>query len=178
MKNNLIVYENDWILERIYEVSDRIRDKLVDQTLFEERCIKRVSGYLSICETNKRNRRYIERLINEVASAVIERNRNEHTSLFSALIITEGDEGEEVEFEPQDVLANVEEEVLAKETATLLAQDDCRDKMILRYWLIGNTNSAYISRSLARTFGGNDKSHRVYVHRFRESCRKHLETAI
>ena len=177
MKNNLIVYENGWIIQRIYEVSDRIRDKLTDQTLFEERCIKRITDYLLICETNKRNKRYIERLINEVASAVIERNRNEYAELFSELS-TESEEDKEMEYEPIDVLADVESEVIKRETVTLLAENDCRRLTVLEGWAIGNTNDNQISRALARTYGGNPESHRKFIQRFRLRCREQMSAAI
>lgn len=176
MENILVVYENDWILERVYTVSDRIRGRITDQTLFEERCIKRVADYIAVKEENIRNRRYIEKLINEVASAVIGRNKNEHATIFSELS-TEDDEEDEIEFEVEDVLADVESEVMVKEMTALLAQDDHSKKLILGYWTMGNTNNAYISRSLARTKGGNEESHRKAIQRFRKSCRE-LLTAI
>jgi|SRR5699024_2369340 len=177
MENKTIVYEIGWILERIYTVSDRVRNKLTDQSLFEERCIERVANYLNVCESHRRNKRYIERLINEVASAVLTRNRNEHAEIFSELSKKDED-GEELEFEPEDVLADVEKEVMAKEMTALLAQDDHRKKEILGYWAIGNTNNAYISRSLARTFGGNAESHRKAINRFRKECHEYLNVAI
>lgn len=174
---NLIVYENEWIVERVHQVSDRIRDKLVDQTLFEDRCIKRIAEYLVISETHIRNRRYIDRLINEVATdAVNVRYRKEYGTTFSDMITT-GEDGEDIEYEPIDVLANVESEIMAKEMIALLAKDDHRKKEILGYWAIGNTNNAYISRSLARTFGGNMESHRKAINRFRKECHD-LITAI
>lgn len=177
-ENILIVYKNDWIIKRVYEVSDRIRFKVVDQTKFEDRCIKRLANYLSADESNKHNRMYIERLIQEVAAAELKRNKKEYAELFSDFA-TENNEGDsEIDFDPIDVLADVESEVVAKEMVDLLAQDDLRNKMILEYWLLENTNTALISRSLARAFGGNDKSHRVHVYRFRESCRNQLSAAV
>lgn len=177
VNKNLIVYKNKWIIERIYAVSERIRNKVTDQTLFEERCIKRVAEYLALDESNSKNKRYIDRLINEVASAVVERNRNEYAELFTELNRTD-DEGDEIEFEPQDVSANVEEDVIQRETAALLAQGDCKKEKILGFWVIGNTNSTHISRSLARTYGGNIESHRKYIQRFRKSCAEQLKSAI
>lgn len=177
VENNLIVYQTEWIITRIYEVSERIRHKVTDQTLYEERCIKRVADYLAQDKTNKRNKRYIERLINEVAAAVVTRNKNEHADIFTSLAI-EDDDGEEVEFEPQDVLTDVESEVIQKETAAKLTQGDCRKELILGYWTIGNTNDKQISRSLTRSMGGNAESHRKYIQRFRKSCATELTAAI
>ena len=171
MKNNLIVYENRWIIEKIYEVSDRIHGQLVDPTLFEERSIKRVGEYLAQSESNRNNRRYIVRLINEVASAAIERNKNEHADTFTSLT-TKNEKGETIEYTPEDVLANVESEVLAKEMATLLAQGNLRKKIILGNWITGNDNVSDIARLMAQTIGGSVETHRKYIHRFQKECRK------
>jgi|SRR5699024_6098210 len=177
MNKQALVYEVSWLIDRIYRESDKLLDKITDTTRFEDRCIKDIGEYLSLDEGNVRNKDHLVWLIKRKVKEATDNYKKEDNEYFSDVVSMEAFD-EEVEFEPQDVLANVEEEVMAKETAALLAQDDCRDKAILNYWLIGNTNSAHISRSLARTFGGNDKSHRVYVHRFRESCRNQLETAV
>src|SRR5690625_4541972 len=176
MKNNLIVYENRWIIEEIYSVTDRIRNKVTDTTLFEERVINRISEYLHKKEANKKNSRYIIRMINEVARSVVNRNKNEHAQTFSELTTVDCD-GESIEFEPIDVLANVESDVIAKEMAALLAQDD-RRKTVVEAWTDGNTNTKSISRTLARTFGGNVESHRKFVQRFRNECHALLDVAI
>src|SRR5690554_266790 len=177
MKNILIVYKNEWILNAVYETSDRIRGKVTDQTLFEERAIKRVGEYLLQNKENRRNKRYIIRIINEVAKSVVERNKNEQYTLLTELIYTNED-GEEVEFEPVDVLADVESEVLKKETIDLLAKGDRRKLKVLESWAVGNKNDKQISRTLASTFGGNPESHRKYIQRFRKDCHNILATAI
>src|SRR5690554_3047613 len=177
MKNILIVYKNEWILNAVYETSDRIRGKVTDQTLFEERAIKRVGEYLLQNKENRRNKRYIIRIINEVAKSVVERNKNEQSTLLTELIYTNED-GEEVEFEPVDVLADVESEVLKKETIDLLAKGDRRKKLIVECWSNGNDNASQISRVLAHSFGGNTESHRKFVQRFQKLCREELSTAI
>lgn len=177
--NNLIIYETSWIINRIYSVSDSIRGLVTDQTLFEERCITRIGEYLSKDFTRTRHRRYIERMIGEVATSVIERNKNEYAELFSTLSAEQEDgEGQEIEFEPVDVLANVESEVIRNETIALLAEGDCKKSMVLQSWADGNGNVMEISRSLARSFGGNIESHRKSVSRFRTECRNRLATAI
>lgn len=176
-KHNLIVYKNKWIIERIYEVSDELRSRVTDQTLFEERCINRVGGYLDINSSNVRNRRYIERMIREVASSILGRNKNEAAELFTDLGTKDEESDEEIEYEPIDVLANVESEVIKKETITLLAQDDRRRTSVLEAWALGNTNDSQISRTLARTFGGNFDSQRKFVQRFQKECREQLLSA-
>src|SRR5690625_1716845 len=177
MKKALEVYRNKWVIERIYVVSDRIRDKVTDQTLFEERCINRIGEYLVKSNDNINNKKYIERMINEVAKSVVDRNKNEMAEYFSSLK-KEDEEGEELEYEPTDFLADVESEVIEKDMVALLAEDDHRKLKVLEGWRIGNTNDKQISRTLAGTFGGKSDSHRKFIQRFRKSCREKLKTAI
>src|SRR5690625_3626929 len=129
INTSLIVYENEWIIRRIYEVADGLRTAVVDQTKFEERCINRVARYLSGGKNRTSHRNYIERLIQQEASDYRRRGKKEDAELFTTLA-TLGDDGEEMEFEPEDVLADVEGEVLSKESAALLAQEDRRRELI------------------------------------------------
>src|SRR5690625_1545173 len=101
--------------------------------------------------------------------------RKEESTLFSGMT-SETSEGE-IEFEPLDVLTNVESEVLTKETIALLTQDD-RSKKILEAWSIGNTNNTEISRMLTHTLGGKTESHRKFIQRYEKDCREKLATAI
>jgi len=177
INTSLIVYENDWIIRRIYEVADGLRTVIVDQTKFEERCINRVARYLNGDKSRTSHRNYIERLIQQEASDYRRRGKKEDAELFTTLA-TFGDDGEEIEYEPEDVLADVEGEVIAKETAALLAQDDRRKELIVGSWTIGNDNNSEISRLLAQSIGGNSESHRKFIQRFRADCREMLATAI
>lgn len=172
-----IVYENERIINKIYEVSDRIRGRVVDQTKFESRCINAVGKYLMGGNDRAKNFRYIKDMIIKEATAALERNKKEMAEVFSTLS-TEGEDGEEIDFEPVDVLADVESEVMAKETATLLAEDDCKRKMVLQSWADGNDNTTLVSRMLAHTYGGNASAHRKFIQRFRTGCREKLQAAI
>src|SRR5699024_2261467 len=182
--NELLVYELKWVLNVIYEVSDRIRGRLTDQTKYEERAINRVGRYLAIDKRNRYNKQYIIKLIEEVASSVIERNKNEHYDLFTDLAEQDEETYEMIEYEPIDEMkasdyrySKVEDEVIAKKTAAMLAQDNRRMK-IIKAWLIGNTNTSDISRTLARSLGGNVEGHRKFIQRFEKECRERLSTAI
>src|SRR5690625_4687094 len=177
MDNSFIVYQVSWIIERIYEVSDQLRTSVKDQTHFEERCINRISRYIKGDPRREKHRRYIEGMIQREASDFLSWCQKEDASIFTELVI-EDDGEQEIEFEPLDVLANVESEVIRNETVTLLAEGDCMKSMILQSWADGNDNIASISRSLARSFGGNVESNRKAVNRFRTTCRKQLSTAI
>ena len=174
MKKSLLVYEIDWLLEWVYKESDKLRNILTDQTVFESRCIRKLGNYLSKDQANIKNKRYLKRIIKEEASDVIARYKNENYQIFTEMI-TEDSQGNVVEYEPKDVLADVEGSIIAKEMTALLAQDDHRTEAILIGWLDGTTNTAEISRTLARSFGGNPKSHRIAIHRFKNICRKQIQ---
>src|SRR5690625_3965587 len=171
MKDSLIVYEEDWIIRIIYETSDKIRTSAIDQTHFEERCIKRIARYLKEDRNRLKNKRYIKSMVKREASDYIKWCRKEEASMFSEIDLT--DDEEDLEFDPMDVLANVESEVIAKEMTALLAQGDHRKKVILGYWTIGNTNHALISRLLAQTMGGDKETHRKAINRFRKDCHEY-----
>lgn len=175
--NSLIVYENEWIIQRIYEVGDGLRTAVVDQTKFEERCINRVARYLNGDKSRTSHRNYIERLIQQEASDYRRRGKKEDAELFTTLA-TYDDDGEEMEFEPEDALTDVEDEVIARETAALLAQDDRRKEMIVGSWTLGIENCSEISRLLAQSIGGNPESHRKFIQRFRADCREYIAEAI
>jgi len=177
MKKSLLVYENDWILKKIYEVSDSKRNELVDQTKFEERCINKISKYLAGDIERLKNKNYIKNMIHKEAMDFVKRYKNECYSNFTELG-SNTEDGEEIPFDPVDVLADVESEVLTKETTDLLAQGDRRKKLIVECWSDGNDNASQISRVLAHSFGGNTESYRKFVQRFQKLCREELSTAI
>src|SRR5690625_3213559 len=137
INNSLIVYENDWIIQRSYEVADGLTTVIVDPTKSEERCINRIARYLNGAKNRTNHRNYIERIIKQAASDYRRRGKKEDAELFTTLA-TLGDDGEDMEFEPEDVLADVEGEVISKETAALLAQDDRRKELIAGSWTRGN----------------------------------------
>lgn len=177
MKDIELVYKIGWIIEMVYRESDRLIDKIADTTIFEDRAIKDVGQYLGQAEDNQKNKRHIAYLIKRKVWEAENTYRKEEYTNFSNLAYTDSD-GEEVEYEPQDVLANVESEVIKKETIVLLAEDDRRKKEVLESWSLGNTNTAQISRSLARSLGGNEAAHRKFVQRFQNACQEQLSQAI
>ena len=172
MENVKIIYETKWLLNRVIQVSDNIRHKIVDQTKFEARCFRRLAEYLSKDPNNIKNKLYIERMIMQVASTSI---TDKFKKEYAELII---DGNEETSYEIEDVLANVENTVIGnhavKEKVALLAQGDYRKETVLNAWINGNTNDSEISRALACAIGGNESGHRSFVKRFRTHCRQQL----
>lgn len=178
MKEIELVYKTKWIIERIYYESDRLLNKITDTTIFEDRVIKDVGQYLLRNIDNKNNRRHIEYLIKRKVWEAENSYKKEGYINFSNLNYDDSEDDDEVEFEPTDVLADVESEVIKKETIELLAENDRRRKEILESWSLGNTNDSQVSRSLARSLGGNEKVHRIFIQRFRKACREQLLAAI
>src|SRR5699024_10116344 len=141
MENMKTVYENDWIIERVYKEYDKLIGKIADTSKFEERCIKDLSQYLGRAEDNKYHRRHLIRMINRHVGQAIEIYKTNNSVPFSVLSKKEAeDEEKEIEFEPIDVLAKVESETIAKEMTALLAQDDHRKKIILGNWITRHDN--------------------------------------
>lgn len=161
------------VVEIVQNVSESIWHRLPDVTVFEHFCYVEIGkaiahGNISSIEG------FAGYIARRAAARHLKRTGYESPKMFSEMASENREDEEEVEYEPIDVLADVESEVINKETVTLLAEGDCRRKKVLEGWALGNTNDSQISRSLARSFGGNADSHRKFVQRFRTSCQDKL----
>lgn len=175
------IYKKEWLINYIHKKSDELLKVVTDPTKFEERCMKNIIRYLRNIEGKTPANGYLRYIVdNNVKEALDGKNsRMEEADKLTDIKVTneKGVELEDEEFEPIDVLANVEDKVLSKEKVTLLAQGDGRNSLILSHWMSGVTNTVFISESLARSLGGKPESHRRYITRFRESCRETLTTS-
>lgn len=127
------VYELPWLIKLIYRESDKLLAKVVDPTQFEERCLKDIGDYLSECASHKINKNYLIRLVNRKYAEAIKRHKKEESYNISDINYTNED-GEELEYELADALADIESEVLAKEMIALLARGNQRDEIIAKSW--------------------------------------------
>lgn len=172
MNHLTIVYENKKALKYLRERVDGISWKVTNTEKLEVSIIKQLASYLLLGNSNFTTIKY--RVDREIKKA-LKQYRTEQVVLFSTLAHPD-DYGESSEFEPQDVLANVEDAVIQKsslhEKIIGLASDD-REFFTLNAWSNGD-NDAEISRSLADLFGGNSNSHRRFIQRFREKCQRKL----
>jgi hypothetical protein len=73
----------------------------------------------------------------------------------------------------KDERADVESEIMYRERAALLAQNDSRKEIIIREWSKGADDKS-ISELLAQQFGGKWDSHRRFITRFKTECRNLL----
>lgn len=172
MINESIVYNETWIIDEIQKSSDEVLLKQLNPGLFEKRVISKITKYITENTKRRKHRRYIIKMIKRECKDFIESRQDNKVYNFSS-IYEKDEDGNEQYFEPPDVLADVEDEIMAKEMAALLAQDS-RSEIILDAWLLGNTNDTEVSRILADTLGGNSKSHRIYIQRFKKQCREKL----
>lgn len=171
------------VVEIVEEVSERIWYKLSDPSSFEYAC------YIAIGQALTKNKevRSVEGLAryiaNRMAAKMIkERDRRKNKIgivYFDDIDLNKDDKNaEKTRFEPEDTATDVESEVIAKEMAALLGQGDQRKLVILGNWIEGNLNDSDISRSLGRTLKGNPESHRKFITRFRDECRKRIATVV
>ena len=164
------------VVDLVQRASDKIWHSLPDVTSFEHTCYTNIGRELlkgEVKSLNSMAKYYISRAM----ARHLKRTKYVRPDTFSEIANEINDE-EEMTFEPTDVLANVEDEVLTKEMTALLAQDDQRKLVILGSWTIGNDNNTEISRLLAQSVGGKIESHRKFIQRFRNECREKLATAI
>lgn len=169
MRDLELIYQRKWIVEYVYYLSERERNNITDTSRLEDLIFGRIARYIKGDERKLNHSNIIKKLANQVVKQVRDDYKNESYELFEE-ISTKNNEGEEIEFEPMDVLADVESEIIAKEMTALLAQGDHRKKVILGSWMDGNDNNSEISRLLAQSVGGNTESHRKYIQRFRNDC--------
>lgn len=177
MKSIELIYQNNDLLDLITRAVDKERNHVANTEMLEDRIYKRLSRYIKGDEERVRHFRTIKRMVYETISEFKDTYRKEFYEHFSEFDTVNTSDGSTTEFEPIDVLADVEGEVLVKEMTALLAQDG-RRKIVIEAWSLGNTNSSYISRTLARTIGGNVETHRKFIQRFEKECREKLATAI
>lgn len=149
--------------------SRKIEHRVSDVTSFEYECYHYIGAALDRYKDNGREKKaLIQKIIREVRNRFLtNRKPRDEVSIDSIK------EGENI-WEPRDVLADVEGEVLLKEKIALLAQGDLRKKTILEIWNRGCTNDSEISSLLAKRFGGNPESHRKFIRRFRIHCQDQL----
>lgn len=156
----------------INKESERIWHKVNDVTVFEQRCFQQLT---STFENDNfqidSNQAIIHKVVKRVAAFCIKRTKKESIVSLESLAGQEN-ETDKRSFQPEDVLANVQEKVLVKEKVALLAKGDNRKRLILKSWLIdGCMCDTEISGLLADKLGGKKKSHLRYIQRFKNECK-------
>lgn len=147
--------------------------ELANTEKLENRVIKELERFIEKFPHHSRNYTVLRTRVRNHISSSRKRFKSEDSVVFSGITLNNED-GEEKEFDPVDVLANVESEVTKEMTVDLLAQADRRKRLILSEWANGNTVDTDISNVLANVLGGKASGHRIYIQRFRTDCKKTL----
>jgi len=161
--------EVEAIVTLVEQASLSLWHRIPDVTSFEHTCYVNIGKELAkgnVKSIVAMSKYYISRAI----ARHIKRSKYERCKSVEELTSKTENHEEMNVFEPADVLANVESVVELKEAITLLAKGDRRRKMILNSWANGSTNDSELSDTLASVFGGQARSHRIFIQRFRIEC--------
>lgn len=172
MNNITIVYEKPWVLGYVRQKVDEISHIITDIDKLETRIYKQLSDYFA---RGKSSYMRVQKLVNREIDLALKQFGTQNIVVFSDLS-KRNDFGESMEFEPEDLLAQVSETVLENislnEEIARLAADD-RERFTLNAWANGLSDTQ-VSETLARHFGGKCESHRKFVQRFKAKCRSKL----
>lgn len=167
-------YKHPDIIREVFNSTNRVASLISNTARLENDILNDIGIYLLKDPDNYRKRRYIRRIIHSKISVAKRRNRREHAEHLADLT-SSNEEGQAVEYEPEDVLANVNSRNLEfEETITLLAKDDRRREIILNAWADGYTDDTEISHILADVLTGKSTGHLSFIKRFRKECRAGL----
>ena len=172
--NQFECYKHDFVMSEIRKGLDSIATKITNTAMVEEEILNDIGRYLLQGVNNHKHKKFLRKRVYQGVAKSLKRSRRQHTTPFANLGSCD-DEGQATEYDPEDVLADVNSgnlEVI--ETITLLAQSDRRKELILNAWANGFTDNKEISSILADTLGGKSESHRKYIQRFRNDCRTEL----
>ena len=167
----------------IQKHSEEIWYNIENQAEFECRCLLKVQN--AIKKFDRTRGRLFSRVVHVIKKEkydFLARRKRKITDIVSIDKPQYIDEdGNEVNFEVQDVLADVEnglfEKEFVNEKAALLAKGDSRKLAILKGWLDGEFNDLEHARVLAHSLGTNVETQRKAIQRFRNECKKRLATA-
>lgn len=138
--------------------------------------ISKLEHAIRVFDENKGSfERLVTQSLNEGLRRFVKRRKYNRDDLRS-ISYQFSDSEDSLEETYKDVLANVEDDVVIKEIAALLAKGDRRKLAIINAWLDGLGNDSKLSLLLAQQFGGKPESHRQAIKRFRSECQVSLAT--
>jgi len=166
------VYNEAQIIQYVEQQVGKVAHLITNTEKLEQSIYGQLRSYYS---SGKPCISWARRLVDREIKTAKQRYGKQDVIMFSDLAVAkEGDV--ELEFEPESALAGVEETAIKNfslnEMIAALASDD-RERFVLKAWTHGY-NDSEISLALASQFGGNPKSLRVFVSRFKVRCRTRL----
>lgn len=183
-KENLIfiaeAMKHQEVVDIVTTASEKIWYFIPDVTSFEHRCYRNIGK--ALMEGNVKSIRGLSKhLIRRAMAIHVKQTKYKPPQSLDTLAFRD-DEGNDVQYEVIDVLADVEQIVVEKESeiekVALLAEGDSRKRMILNAWLNGMTNDKELSTILEKEFGGKRSGQRRYIQRFKEKCQQRLADAV
>lgn len=169
-----IIYQETWIVQYVHRKVDEVSHLITNTEKLEDNIYKELKSYFRSRE--KRSIKRIRYIVDREISQAKKRYGKQNTIVFSDLAVANDNGESELDFEPVDALAGVEDTAINKfslmEKVTALASSD-RELFVLKAWSNGFSDSE-ISSALASRFGGNPNSLRVFVNRFKVRCRTQL----
>ena len=171
MEHLEIIYLDNSVMSFIRGKVDEVSHLLANTARLENRIFKRLNRYYKHQEQSKRSIKRIKQIVHEEISDAFKRQRVERAIRFDEIEITNGF-GEPIEYEPKDVLADVEGAAINNSLAKKiigLASDD-RERFTLNAWQNGY-NDLEIAKELALLYGGKIEGHRSFIKRFKADCR-------
>ncbi|QIG62568.1 hypothetical protein [Sporosarcina phage Lietuvens] len=174
MQKQVVVYENRWLLNLIQNKVSQVAHVITRTDKLENTIISSVGGYLLISPDNIKHKKYLNYLIDREIKRAKERYGTQEAG-YLIDVAKSLDNGDEMEYDPEDVLANINSMHLEiKETITLLARSDRRKELILTLWADGCTDASKLSSILADTIGGKPETHRKSILRFKKESKAAL----
>jgi len=161
------------VVSLVESASRLMARKVRDVTSFEHTCYVNIGKEMARREVKSIKAMAIH-YIKRAEANHVKKGKYKHFTYFEDLAKT-GSEGQAIEYDPLDVLANINSRQLElKETITLLAKDDRRREYILNAWAEGYTDDTEISHILADVFTGKSTGHLSFIKLFRKTCRAEL----
>lgn len=178
MDNLALVYADKNLFQYIHRRVHDISSTITNTEKLEWQIYSQLERYfIEIKEKKLRiSSRRVRYLVDREIKRSLSRYRLQKSSLYSDLAIT-NNFGELLEYEPEDEVTDVGQDVLErtiesslKGKIARLASDDF-EEFVLQSWLLGDSD-VEIARELALRKGGKVPSLVVKISRFRERCKK------
>lgn len=167
------IYQHSEVLNYIRWKVETVRHIFTNTDILERRILNRLKVFYE--SGNKPSFYTAKKRIDFVVGGSLEKQTNDRSVTFSRLSVL-NDLGELVEFDPLDVLADVEKTVVSavyiKEEIARLAAGDF-EAFTLNAWANG-FNDSEISRTLAGRNGGKPESYRKAIQRFKARCQRQV----
>lgn len=176
LENLVQIYKNYDVLRYIRKKVDSVSNVITNTTKLEQDIFNSIARYLKYKRNEGISFKRIRYLVDSSIGKALKEHRLQQTVVYSDLAITNGF-GESLEYEPEDEITDVGQDVLErtiesslKGKIARLASDDF-EEFVLQSWMLGDSD-VEIARELALRKGGKVPSLVVKISRFRERCKK------